>query len=310
MSASKPKKSALGKGLGALLQDGDFDVLSGDGNQREGDRPGVREVDLKDISANPHQPRKLFNEDALAELAESIRSQGVISPLIVAPKGVGAGYEIIAGERRYRASKMAGLEKVPVIVRDDLSEENRLGIALIENVQREDLTAMEEARGYRELMERLELTQQETAGLVGKKRATVANSLRLLNLSPEMQDAVDAGEITAGHARSILSVVNPADQTLLFNRIKEQGCSVREAERQAQELNKGQKGGDKKKKEASYAAKDPHMLTIEQQFIDRFGTKVQLKGSLKKGKIEIDYYSSDDLDRILDVLGSSREGSL
>ncbi|MDC7220994.1 MAG: ParB/RepB/Spo0J family partition protein [Spirochaetales bacterium] len=300
------KKSALGKGLGALLQDEDFDVLNG-GDTSASQGAGVREIALGEITANPHQPRKHFNEDSLRELADSIKTQGVISPLIVAPKAVG-GYEIIAGERRFRASGIAGLEQVPVIVREDLSEENKLGIALIENIQREDLTAIEEAKAYREMMEALDLTQQEVAELVGKKRATVANSLRLLNLSVEMQDAVDAGDITAGHARSILSVVNPADQTLLFNRIKENGYSVREAERQAGELNKGLKStGEKADGGSSSAGKDPHMLHIEQRFIDHFGTKVQLKGSLKKGKIEIDYYSSDDLDRILEVLKSEDE---
>jgi len=294
------KKSALGKGLGALLQDEDFDVLNG-GDLTPGESAGTREIPLSEISANPHQPRKHFNEDALRELADSIKSQGVISPLIVAPKAVG-GYEIIAGERRFRASRLAGLEKVPVIIREDLTEENKLGIALIENVQREDLTAIEEAKAYREMMEQLDLTQQDVAELVGKKRATVANSLRLLNLSVEMQNAVDEGIITAGHARSILSVVNPSDQVLLFNRIRDNGYSVREAEKQAGDLNRGVKTPGQEKESAPSSGKDPHILSIEQRFIDHFGTKVQLKGSLKKGKIEIDYYSSDDLDRILEVL--------
>ena len=295
------KKSALGKGLGALLQDEDFDVLNG-GDLTPAEGAGIREVALAEISANPHQPRKHFNEDSLRELADSIKSQGVISPLIIAPKAVG-GYEIIAGERRFRASQIAGLEMVPAVIRDDLNEESRLGIALIENIQREDLTAIEEAKAYKEMMERLDLTQQEVAELVGKKRATVANSLRLLNLSEEMQQAVDEGVISAGHARSILSVVNPADQTLLFNRIRDEGYSVREAEKQAGELNRGMKKEFSGKSEnGPLSGKDPHILHIEQRFIDHFGTKVQLKGSLKKGKIEIDYYSPDDLDRILEVL--------
>jgi len=294
------KKSALGKGLGALLQDEDFDVLNG-GDLAPSESAGVREIALSEISANPHQPRTHFNEDALRELSDSIKSQGVISPLIVAPKAVG-GYEIIAGERRFRASRLAGLETVPVIIREDLSEENKLGIALIENVQREDLTAIEEAKAYREMMEQLDLTQQDVAELVGKKRATVANSLRLLNLPEEMQSAVDNGVITAGHARSILSVVNPADQVLLFNRIRDNGYSVREAEKQAGELNRGIKAPSQEKGAVPSAGKDPHILSIEQRFIDHFGTKVQLRGSLNKGKIEIDYYSPDDLDRILEVL--------
>ena len=295
------KKSALGKGLGALLQDEDFDVLNG-GDLSPADGAGVREIPLAEISANPHQPRRHFNEDSLRELADSIKSQGVISPLIVAPKAVG-GFEIIAGERRFRASQIAGLELVPAVIREDLNEESRLGIALIENIQREDLTAIEEAKAYKEMMERLDLTQQEVAELVGKKRATVANSLRLLNLSGEMQQAVDEGVISAGHARSILSVVNPADQVLLFNRIRDEGYSVREAEKKAGELNKGmKKESSDKGGNTTLTGKDPHILHIEQRFIDHFGTKVQLKGSLKKGKIEIDYYSSDDLDRILEVL--------
>lgn len=293
------KKSALGKGLDALLGDDDFDVFGGDEEARK--EAGVLELPLDRLKANPDQPRKTFPQESLIELADSIKIQGVISPILVKEDGQG-DYIIVAGERRFRASRLAGMETVPVLVRD-LNEEETLEIALIENIQRQDLTAMEEAKAYRQMMDRLDMTQQEVAQRVGKKRSTVANSLRLLNLTPEIQQAVDEQQISAGHARTLLSLVNPSDQSLLYQRILDQGISVREAEKQAGQLNQGIKTQEQKaEKKAEPSQRDPHLRQIEQDFIDKLGTRVKLKGTLDKGKIEVDYLSGDDLERLMEII--------
>jgi len=293
------KKSALGKGLNALLGDDDFDVFGGDEEAKK--EAGVLEVSLDEIHANPEQPRKHFEQERLLELADSIKSQGVISPILLKPNPQG-GFIIVAGERRFRASRLAGVDKIPAIVRE-FSEEETLEIALIENIQRQDLSPIEEAKAYRHLMEKLDMTQQEVAEKVGKKRSTVANSLRLLNLTDEVQQSLEEGLVSAGHARALLSLMNPSDQMLLHKRICEQGLSVREAERQAGQLNQGIKKEVKPDKTSStITPRDPHVRDIEQNFIDKLGTKVQLKGSLKKGKIEIDYLSSDDLERLMELI--------
>lgn len=295
------KKSALGKGLDALLGDDEFDVFGGDEEARK--EAGVKELSLEDIEANPDQPRKHFSQESLLELADSIKSQGVIAPILVKPDSAGHGYIIVAGERRFRASRLAGKEKIPVIIRD-FTEEETLEIALIENIQRQDLTPIEEAKAYRHLMEKLNMTQQEVAHKVGKNRSTVANSLRLLNLAQGVQKSLETGELTAGHARALLALMNPSDQTLLHQRIVEQGLSVRETERQASQLNQGIKKEVTKEQKSTpaFSEKDPHVRDIEQNFIDKLGTKVQLKGSLHKGKIEIDYLSPDDLERLMELI--------
>ncbi len=258
----------------------------------------VEDISISSITANPDQPRKTFSQDSLEELAESIRSRGVIQPIILEKSG--EGYEIIAGERRFRASQLAGMDTIPAIVRS-FSEEEKLEIALIENIQREDLTPIEEARAYRHLMEALDLSQQELAEKVGKKRSTIANSLRLLNLPQDVQDSLNEGKITAGHARAILAVLNPADQKILHSRIKEDGLSVRESEKMVEDLNQGKRVKSSEKNSVP-RNKIPEILSIEQKFIDHFGTRVQVKGNLKKGKIEISYFSEDDLERIYDII--------
>nr|WP_221439945.1 ParB/RepB/Spo0J family partition protein [Spirochaeta isovalerica] len=259
-------------------------------------------VSLDRIEANPNQPRKTFDEDSLVELAESIKQKGVIQPVLAEKNSEKEGYYIIvAGERRYRASRLAGIEQIPLIVRS-FSEEDKLEIALIENIQRENLTPIEEARAYRHIMETLNLNQQDLADRVGKNRSTVANSLRLLKLPEDMQDSLNEGKLTSGHARSILSTVNPADQRILFNRIVDKGLTVREAETMAGDLNKGSRPTSKK--EGIPKKKIPEIMHVEQKFIDVFGTKVQIKGNINKGKIEITYYSSDDLDRIFEIISN------
>ena len=258
----------------------------------------VEEVEISSIRANPDQPRKTFSRESLEELAESIKSRGVIQPIILEKSG--DSYEIVAGERRYRASQLAGKDTIPAIVKS-FTEEEKLEIALIENIQREDLTPIEEARAYKHLLETLDLSQQELAEKVGKKRSTVANSLRLLNLPQDVQDSLNDGSISAGHARAILAVLNPADQKILHSRIKDDGLSVRESERMVEDLNQG-KRVQKPEKNTTPKNKIPEILSIEQKFIDHFGTRVQVKGNLKKGKIEISYFSEDDLERIYDII--------
>ena len=234
------------------------------------------------------------------ELADSIREQGIIQPILVEEKE--GGFGIIAGERRFRAANIAGLTEISVIVRS-FSREDKLEIALIENIQREDLNPIEEAKAYRQLLDELEINQEMVAGKVGKKRSTIANSLRLLKLSNKMQKSLIEGEISAGHARSILAVVNPADQHILFSRITADGLSVREAEAQVNDLNRGIRSIGSKKKKLP-AKKEVEIQGIEQKFIDAFGTKVKITGSANKGKIEITYFSMDDLDRIYNIIVS------
>ena len=290
------KKKALGNmGLDALLSlDDNFD------NEISPDiQDAIQVIPLEDIITNPDQPRKNFSEDSLKELAESIRSKGVIQPIIVEQRG--GNYIIVAGERRFRASRLAEMVTIPAIVRD-FSEEEKLEIALIENIQREDLSPIEEAMAYRHIMDAMEFNQQEIADKVGKKRSTIANSLRLLNLPMDIQDSVSSGIISSGHARAILACLNPADQKILHSRIKSDGLSVREAERMVDDLNKGKRIKEKESKKPSLKNKEPDLMNIEQKLIDRFGTKVQVKGNMKKGKIEISYFSPDDLERIYEII--------
>jgi ParB family transcriptional regulator, chromosome partitioning protein len=284
-------KKALGKGIGALLgDDGKTDVSS------------VAEVPLSALQPNPQQPRHEFDDAALKELADSIREKGVLQP-ILAEAGRDGAYIIIAGERRVRAARMAGLTTIPVVVRQFTPQE-KLEIALIENVQREDLTPIEEALAYRRLMEMADLSQEQVAIKVGKDRSTVANTLRLLKLPEEAREAVSSGAINAGHARALLMVVSPADQQLLLRRIVQDGLSVREAEQMAGSLNAGKKGTGKTAKvtRVTAARGEPELRGIEQRLIEKLGTKVEIRGTGKKGRIEISFFSTDDLERLLELL--------
>ncbi|MCR4938584.1 MAG: ParB/RepB/Spo0J family partition protein [Treponemataceae bacterium] len=288
----------LGKGLEALMSEAEKEVGK---ETKTGTEvvSGELEIDVEKLLPNPHQPRTEFDKDALQELADSIKEHGVIQP-ILAEKADGGNYYIIAGERRTRAAKLAGLKKVPVRIQS-FSEEKKLEVALIENIQREDLNALEEALAYRKLMDMCNITQDEVARRVGKNRSTVTNSLRLLKLPEDMQTSLANDEISAGHARALLSVTNAADQRILFARILGQDLSVREAERQATELNGGGKATVKKTPKMT-EKKDPDILSVEEQFIEALGTKVQLRGSLEKGSLQIDYFSRDDLDRIFQLI--------
>lgn len=307
-------KNALGKGLSALMADSEQEVensFSSAGAQTisgrdlpagiTADENGILYVDIDLLKPNPHQPRIDFESDALDELAESIREHGIIQPVTIEDAGDGSFY-IIAGERRTRAARIAGITKIPVLLRQ-YSDERKLEVALIENIQREDLNPIEEALAYRKLMEMENLSQDEVARRVGKNRSTVANVLRLLKLPEDMQTALAGGSITAGHARALLSVINPADQRVLFARIIGSEMSVRDAEQYAVSLNAGGRAGESvKEKTKSPQAKNPEIAAIEQEFIDSLGTKVTLKGSLERGSIQIEYFSREDLDRLYELI--------
>jgi ParB family chromosome partitioning protein len=323
-------KLRLGKGLDALLPMDDTPLLdnepsssgfpaageggidrdeeiiymgteAGPGLNAAGTGPAV--IPLDKLSANPNQPRKDFDEEALKELADSIREHGIIQPLLVEETGDGA-YVIIAGERRSRAARMAGLTEVPALIRS-YTDEQRMEISLIENIQRADLNPVEEAMAYRQLMDLTGLSQDEVAARVGKNRATVTNTLRLLKLPPAMVQALRDGGLSSGHGRALLSVASPDARETLFREITGRGISVREAEKRAGDLNAAESrppvsGGEKAA--AAKLRRDPELVSIEQRFIDALGTKVVIDGDLKKGKIHIDYYSMDDLDRLLEIL--------
>ncbi|MDR3200630.1 MAG: ParB/RepB/Spo0J family partition protein [Spirochaetales bacterium] len=295
------KRAALGKGIEALFdgvaESGDSDGLSVP--QAE----GLRQVPRDRVAPNPNQPRKEFAEESLKELADSIKEKGILQPILVEEHG--GTYTIIAGERRWRAAGLAGLKDIPVIVRA-YSGEEKLEIALIENIQRDDLTPIEEARAYKELMSASGLGQEELAAKVGKPRSTLANALRLLKLPAQMQDALNKKTLSPGHARAILSVVNPADMHILFQRIIDRGLSVREAEAMADDLNKGVRSAPPPAKPETYPKqKQPELRDMEEKLLDILGTRVRITGNGKKGSIEISYLSMDDLNRLFDILAGN-----
>ncbi|MDX9958433.1 MAG: ParB/RepB/Spo0J family partition protein [Spirochaetia bacterium] len=288
-------KYGLGKGLGALIPESSEETLQA----KDGD--GVRMVETGLVEPSPDQPRKRFDDQSIAELAASLQRHGVIQPLIVEQTPSGR-YRIVAGERRWRAAGVAGLAEIPVIVRE-FGREKRLEVALVENVQREDLNPVDEAEAYRQLMEVTRLTQDQVAERVGKSRPAVANALRLLNLPSDAMEAVRAGDVSAGHARAILSATNPADRSVILKRIVDDGISVREAEALAAELNQGAKVVSKKtppKKDPKPL--DPDVAAIEQDLIGALGTKVTIRGDAQRGSITIDYFSMDDLDRLYGII--------
>ena len=304
------KAGGLGRGLDALLEDAEKSEKNLFGNKRQNGAGSELLIDPALLKPNPYQPRREFDETALTELADSIKEHGIIQPIIVEEVGDGT-YYIIAGERRTRAARLAGLKTVPVIIKK-YSNERKLEIALIENIQRENLNPVEEAQAYHQLMTLGNLSQEEAAVRVGKNRSTVANALRLLKLPEDMSTALASGQITAGHARAILSVVNPADQRILFTRIIEKSLSVRDAEQMATELNGGSRAagkvsGEKTKQKTNGKSTDEEVFethNIEQKFINALGTKVTVKGNLEKGTIEIAYFSREDLDRLYELISS------
>lgn len=263
------------------------------------DENGTLWVDPALLKPNPRQPRTYFDDEKLAELTESVRKEGILSPVIIEDANDGTFF-IIAGERRTRAAKAAGLKKIPVQLRK-YSEQRKLEVALIENIQRTDLNALEEAQAYYDLMELGNLTQDQVAERVGKNRSTVANCLRLLKLPEDIQKALVTDSISSGHARAILSLENDSDKRILFGKIIGQGLSVRQSENIAKEM----KGGISSPAKTDFKPepkKDPNLAALEQKLIERLGTKVQLKGGFSKGTISINYFSSEDLDRIFNLI--------
>ena len=313
------KKHGLGKGMGSLLSGFDYDaqienvVLKEDEREeapvippsfepeKKDDGEKVLYIPLSSITPNPNQPRKSFDEDALNELAESIRSQGVIQPIII-EEYAPSKYSIIAGERRFRAAQIAGLKSIPSIIKS-FGEIQRMEVSLIENVQRENLNPIEEAFAYQYLIQKSGYTQEEVANKVGKSRSAVTNSIRLLNLPDIVKDDLISGMMTSGHARAILSLVNPADQILLRNKIIEGDLSVREAEALADEYNKGRKIVQKKKEKG----KDPDILFAEEKFINAIGAKVEIKGTLNRGRLMVRFRTQKELERIYSYLSNGED---
>lgn len=287
---AKPVK----RGLSALLAD--IEDVSPDVKAED----KIYSVSISKIVPNPDQPRKIFNEESLIELAESIRNHGIIQPLVV--KKSGSEYVIIAGERRYRAAKMAELDEVPVIVKE-YDEAKTREISLIENLQREDLNAIEESEAIKELMESYGLTQEEVAQKLGKARPSIANTLRLLNLAGEVKELVRRDKLSAGHARALLAVSNPAHQVAMAKKAILEGWSVRETEKQVKYYLKPETKPNK------MSDKVREKMSVEMRaFVDDmtrvFATRVRLMGNETKGRISIDYFSNDDLQRIYEVIES------
>ena len=287
----------LGKGLDALIPAGDKKIT-----KEENTKGAETVVKITKVEPNRSQPRKNFDEDALQELADSIKQFGLLQPILVQDKG--EYYEIIAGERRWRAAKLAGLKEVPVIIKD-FSDQEVVEIALIENIQREDLNAIEEAVAYKRLMEEFHLKQDEIAERVSKSRTAVTNAMRLLKLDERVQDMLIQDMISPGHARTLLGIEDKDQQYNLAMRIFDEKLSVRDTEKIVKDLQKPKK--EEKKKEA-----DPQMEVIYQQLEERIksivGTKVAIQHKNKnKGKIEIEYYSQAELERLIDLFESIKE---
>ncbi|MFT3990392.1 MAG: ParB/RepB/Spo0J family partition protein [Luteolibacter sp.] len=296
-------KQALGKGLGALIKKSSGNP-SADGAVSADDVKRVRDVPLDQVVPSPLQPRTQFIESPLDDLVESIRQHGIIQPLIVRP--VNGKLELIAGERRWRASKKLGLATVPVIERE-ASDRDVLEMALIENLQREDLNPMEEAAGYVRLAKEFSLKQEEIAGRVGKSRASVANAMRLLDLHGDVQILVAQGRLSVGHAKAILSIKDQDTQLLASDQILRRQLTVRAAEKLAQSFlaDQATSGADGKKTPAPREV-DIHVRAITNRLREHFSTHVAIQHSPKKGRIEIEYYGDDDLQRLLELLGLNR----
>lgn len=284
------KNRGLGKGLGALIPEMEEDNLD-----------AQLELNINLIQANPYQPRKEFSSEKLSELAESIKTHGIIQPLLV--REINGQYQLIAGERRLRAAKIAGLTEVPVVIRE-MSDEAMMEVALVENIQREDLNPIEEADAYQRLITEFHLTQDDIAKKVGKSRPAIANTLRLLNLPEEVRNDLAQGTLTMGHARAILSLKTSEEQKRVWSQIQAQELSVRETEELIRTLNSAPTVSRETKKagQKGNITKDPNLTEIEDELQQVLGTKVIIKPGGSGGKIEIDYYSGEDFERICEKL--------
>lgn len=289
-------RKPLGRGLSALLGDG--------ATATETAETPLTEVDIDLVEPNPEQPRTRFVESALDELAQSIRANGIVQPIVVRKKD--GKYQIVAGERRWRAAQKAGLRRIPVVVRE-IADDKLLEIALIENIQRQELNPVEEARAYRKLVDRIGFTQDELADRVGKGRTVITTSLRILKLPDDILLLIEEEKISAGHGRTLLIVEDPALQKQMANSIIEFGLSVRETERMIKKA-KAKSSANEEKKEV-VAAKDPNIRHAETKLMRALGTNVKImpKANGTSGKIEIEYYSQIDLDRIYQHLMDKKE---
>jgi ParB family chromosome partitioning protein len=290
-------RKALGKGLGALIPSPADDPTAIAAEPRPAERDRTIPVDR--IRPNPVQPRTIFEPQSLEELAGSIRENGLIQPLVVREVGDGS-FELIAGERRFLAAKQAGLTEVPVVTRQ-VSRREMLEIALVENLQREDLNPIEEAEAFQRLSTEFGMTQEDIAAHVGKSRAAVTNSMRLLGLEDDLRELVLHGRLSAGHARALLAVPEPKLRRALAKDILEKGLSVRDVEVRAQ----GTKS--KRPKRAAKKRSHPAFEAWEGRLRDRFGTQVRIVGGLSRGRVEIHYFSEEDLERILELTGAGSE---
>ena len=298
--ASKSKKG-LGRGLGALFDDSKsekssegFDFLSDLSDTEIADSDSIKMIKVRDIEPNKNQPRQTFDKEKLEILSSSIATHGIVQPILVKPN-INGTYMIVAGERRWRAAKLAKIKEVPCVIRQ-LDEPAVMEIALIENLQREDLNPIEEAEGYRRLMETCELTQEEVAEKVGRSRSAVANSLRLNNLSERVKQMVIDGKLSQGHARALLSITDDNEQFELAKFIIEKGLNVRQVEKLVSDTSENKK---KPKTKQVTGMMKKYFSEVENDLGSRLGTKVKISEGANKGKIEIEYYSKDDLERIL-----------
>ncbi|VVM04855.1 ParB/RepB/Spo0J family partition protein [Methylacidimicrobium tartarophylax] len=284
----------LGRGLDVLLARSG--IAAPEPDRESGER--IERLPIDRLVSSPYQPRKTFTEEALEELAGSIRERGILQPLIV--RRAGEKYEIIAGERRWRAAKRTGLSEVPAIVRP-ASDQEMLELALIENLQRSDLPILEEARGYALLQERFSLTQEAISQKVGKDRSTVANALRLLSLENEVQELLASGQLAGGHGKAILGLAAPADRLRAARQIARQGLSVRQAEALVEKIRReksGESARPSRRREGVAAWRE-----LERRLRERLGTRVRVCGKAERGRIEISYVSAEQLDRLLRSLG-------
>ncbi|MDF1544022.1 MAG: ParB/RepB/Spo0J family partition protein [bacterium] len=279
-------KVVLGKGLEALIPNESSSAAQ---------QKIYRLIAIDQLAPNPLQPRREFNDESLAELAASIKEHGLIQPIVVREQG--AQFIIVAGERRYRAARQAGLERVPVVVMDDVDNDRMLEIALIENIQREDLNALETADAYRVLMQRCSFTQEELASRVGKSRTAVANQMRLLALPDSIKSMIRDGRLTEGHARAMLSVDGEEQMLQLARRIADDSLSVRVVEQEVRRVRKGRRLPRRK---------NPEIAEAETFLKQLLGTAVKISSGLKRGRIEIEYYSDDDLNRLLDIFKATQ----
>jgi ParB family chromosome partitioning protein len=288
-------RKALGKGINALIPDFEMGVPE----SHENGPAKNTELLIDEISPNRFQPRKYFDDDKLEELVTSIRDNGVLQPIVV--QKVEAGYELVVGERRWRASKKAGLKKIPAVIRE-VTDAQALELAIIENIHRQDLNPIEEADAYARLADEFALTQEMIAKRVGKSRTAVANTLRLLKLSRNIKEDLISGKISMGHARALLGLDNAGQMEALRKEIFKQDLTVRQTESRVSRL----KQSVSKKPVSLVSKKNIFIKDLEKEFERRLGTKVDIKPAKKGGKLVVTYYSDDDLDRIKDLIGQSK----